>query len=235
MKKQLAALLILALLFTCALSTMAFADGDPVDPTSVDNTQPVGDSDPQPVDNSNQQPVDNSNQQPGNAPSATPIQQNDLALSETQSGSGNPSEGSKERAGSSAPPTTAPSPTVCQHDKTAYACNGDGTHYKYCVKCGKQLEYGYCVYSAFPVDLGGAGHNQICGICGGAMFERHSDNNNNGKCDICGHDMNDLTVTDTSNGLDRSYKTGDKAAVMACALLLVIGVSAVSLKRKHSV
>lgn len=226
MKKQLAALLILVLLFTCALSTMAFADGEPVDFTSADNTQPVVGSDPQPVDNSNQQPE--------NAPSGTPIQQNALTLSEPQSGSGDPSEGSKEGANTSAPPTTAPSPTVCQHSKTAYACNGDGSHYKYCLDCQKPLEYGYCVYNAFPADLGGAGHNLICGICGGAMFEQHSDNNNNGKCDICGHDMNDLSVTDTSNGLDRSYKTGDKAAVMACALLLVIGVSAVSLKRKHS-
>lgn len=220
MKKQLAALLVLVLLLVCAVPIMAFADDDL-------GTTPPADAGTNPL--------------PSGSGSDDLGTGNDSGTGNNPGTGNDPSTGNNPGTGNN-PATTSPvtsptastKPAACTHEKTVYACNGDGSHYKYCLKCGKHLEYGYCVASAFPVDLGGVGHNEICAICGGAMFGKHSDNNNNGKCDICGHDMNDLSVTDSSTGLDRAYKTGDKAAVVACALLLVIGVSAISLRKKHS-
>lgn len=220
MKKQLVALLVLVLLLVCAVPIMAFADDDL-------GTTPPADAGTNPL--------------PSGSGSDDLGTGNDSGTGNNPGTGNDPSTGNNPGTGNN-PATTSPvtsptastKPAACTHEKTVYACNGDGSHYKYCLKCGKHLEYGYCVASAFPVDLGGVGHNEICAICGGAMFGKHSDNNNNGKCDICGHDMNDLSVTDSSTGLDRAYKTGDKAAVVACALLLVIGVSAISLRKKHS-
>lgn len=232
MKKQLAALLVLVLLLACAVPIMAFADDDlGTTPPADAGTNPLpSGSGSDDLGTGNDSGTGN-NPGTGNDPSTG----NDPGTGNDPSTGNNPGTGNNPATTSPVTsPTASTKPAACTHEKTVYACNGDGSHYKYCLKCGKHLEYGYCVASAFPVDLGGVGHNEICAICGGAMFGKHSDNNNNGKCDICGHDMNDLSVTDSSTGLDRAYKTGDKASVVACALLLVIGASAISLRKKHS-
>ena len=201
MRKKLAALLVLVLLFVSMLPIMAFAEETQEPPTTTPTTA------------STTEPTT----EPTTTPAPTPCTHNIM----------------QRRTGST--PTPTPTPTPCTHAKAVYVNNGNGTHHRYCKDCGTHFKSESCVYTALPDDRGGAGHIKICGVCGGNVFEKHSDNNNNGKCDICGHDMNDLTTTDTSTGIDRAYTTGDSAAVLAAALLLVICVSAISLKKKHSV
>lgn len=241
MRKKLAALLVLVLLFVSMLPIMAFAEETQEPPTT----------EPAPV-------VTDVAAAPPTVQSGTPATTSDTTTTAdtttpppTETNPGTPTTGTTDPTeptpgdtpepsptGAPAPtnsPTPAPTSTPCAHAKATYINNGNSTHHRYCKDCGTHFKSESCVYTALPDDRGGAGHIKICGVCGGNVFEKHSDNNNNGKCDICGHDMNDLTTTDTSTGIDRAYTTGDSAAVLATALLLVICVSAISLKKKHSV
>ena len=241
MRKKLAALLVLVLLLVSMLPVMAFAEETQEPPTT----------EPAPV-------VTDVAAAPPTVQSGTPATTSDTTTTAdtttpppTETNPGTPTTGTTDPTeptpgdtsepsptGAPAPtntPTPAPTSTPCAHAKATYINNGNSTHHRYCKDCGTHFKSESCVYTALPDDRGGAGHIKICGVCGGNVFEKHSDNNNNGKCDICGHDMNDLTTTDTSTGIDRAYTTGDSAAVLATALLLVICVSAISLKKKHSV
>lgn len=247
MKKKLTALLVLVLLLVSMLPVMAFAEETQEPPTT----------EPAPV-------VTDVAAAPPTVQSGTPATTSDTTTTAdtttpppTETNPGTPTTGTTDPTeptpgdtpepsptGAPAPtntpaptnsPTPAPTSTPCAHAKATYINNGNSTHHRYCKDCGTHFKSESCVYTALPDDRGGAGHIKICGVCGGNVFEKHSDNNNNGKCDICGHDMNDLTTTDTSTGIDRAYTTGDSAAVLATALLLVICVSAISLKKKHSV
>lgn len=225
MKKKLTALLVLVLLLVSMLPVMAFAEETQEPPTT----------EPAPV-------VTDVAAAPPTVQSGTPATTSDTTTTAdtttpppTETNPGTPTTGTTDPTEPTPGDTPAPTSTPCAHAKATYINNGNSTHHRYCKDCGTHFKSESCVYTALPDDRGGAGHIKICGVCGGNVFEKHSDNNNNGKCDICGHDMNDLTTTDTSTGIDRAYTTGDSAAVLAAALLLVICVSAISLKKKHSV